>query len=292
MRIRVAGRVFAPLILALSACGHDEPVPTPRIVDLESLAARCPLRGEEGSEAFHDLLYLRDEPTVAAIPTLAQVLRDHVGSGRIHRYAAAQALFTINTEESREILESEATRADFDSLLAFDYAFGWKMAPGVRDPFLLQYVLRDVGEAPSLTLRRVSDARDRLVFDVELANATDAALELAHLAERAGELLVFRAVGGHVASTVRTRSICPDLLIKPLLLAPGESRTIRIEVELKVADRYLEARGHAEGRIAGHANGFWYFLSGPGEYDVFARWNSRLGRSISAPVRVTVPDPE
>ena len=80
--------------------------------------------------------------------------------------------------------------------------------------------------------------------------------------------------------------------IQPIPLAPAESRTIRIEVEVTVADRYLEAWGHEEGRTAGHANGFWYLLSGPGEYDVFARWNGPRGRSVSAPVRVTVPDPE
>jgi len=282
---------FLPLALA---CGQDQPPPVPRVVEIETLAARCHPQGGGGSEAFRDLLYLRDNPLPAAVPALAQVLRDHVGSNRINRFAAAQALSTIDTENARRVLETEVVHGDFDGRLAFDYAFHWEMAPDARDRFLLQYVLRDAGEAPSLKIRRVPDPQARashLVFEVEVTNTATTTQEIMDPADRLGELLVFRAVGGHVART-DWPATCEHMGAWSVTLAPGESRTVRVDVEVMIASANRKGLDSEVGQTVGHANGYWYSLSGPGEYDVVARWTSSKGRSVSAPVRVTVPDVE
>lgn len=266
-----------------------------RQVDLESLAARVRPRDQGGTweSVFEDLLALRDRPTPAAVPVLADVMRQERGSSRIFRYAAAQALWAIGSREAAEVLEEESSRADFDGRLAFDYAFHWNMAPALRDGFLARHVLRNAGEAPTLTLRvptGVAGDQPRLEFDVEVRNDLPRPLEIMDPRDRDGEMLVFRQVGGHYART-QWPATCEHMKARAMTLAPGASQVVRITVDLVRADALREVQpGWAppEG-VAGRSGGYVYLLGTRGDYDVVARWTSRAGRSVSDVVRVGIP---
>ena len=74
--------------------------------DLRTLAERSdPNRtGPGAKEAFYDILKLREIRDANAVPVLENILADHSSSHRIHRSAAAQALFCIDTPAAHKVL--------------------------------------------------------------------------------------------------------------------------------------------------------------------------------------------
>ena len=77
--------------------------------DLRTLAERSdPNRmGPEAAEAFYDILKLREIRDANAVPVLERILADHPSSHRIHRFAAAQALFCIDTPAAHKVLAGQ-----------------------------------------------------------------------------------------------------------------------------------------------------------------------------------------
>lgn len=245
------------------------------------------------TNAFNELLTLRDRPDEAAREVLVQILEDHAQSSQTLRYAAAQALFAIGSDEALRALESQALRPGFDGRRAFDYAFHWDMDPGRRDGFIESCVLRNAGEAPTIELRR-RDAADgsppALAFDVTVRNDLDHPIEILDPAARQGELLVFRAAEGRVAQTIHPGT-CEHMGAGSVRLEPGESRSLGIEVGV-IPARDASGAYHGEppegATIAARCGSYYYLLARPGTFDVVARWTSATGRSVSAPVRVEV----
>jgi hypothetical protein len=285
------------LVLALSGLAGSaliscaDPERTRVLASLEERIQRGDWR-----TVFPDLIALRDRPILDAVPLLARVMSHERGATRIFRYAAAQALCAIGTQQATQVLEEEASRADFDGRPAFDFAFHWDMEPKLRDLFLTRYVLRDAGEAPRLVLRLAgSDAADRrrLEFDLDLSNDSERVMEVMDPGRRGGEVLVFRHVDGRVART-EWPGTCEHLFARPTTLAPGETRSIRLAVEIVPAGSVatvLPGWIPADG-VAGRSGGYVYVLGHPGAYEVVARWTSARGRSVSPPVRVHIPPPD
>jgi hypothetical protein len=267
----------------------------PRRVDLVSLAARTrsPKEGGDWSAVFPDLLALRDAPVEDAVPVLTRVLLHERGNDRIFRFAAAQALYALGGPKAHAALKQETSSADFDGRLAFDYAFDWNMEPRLRDGFLLDHVLTNAGEAPTVKVRVPTGAPaepHRLAFDVEVRNDLTRPLEMLNPEDRAGELLVFRKGGGHVVRT-SWPGTCEHMDARSITLAPGATRSVRVTVEIVSPESVLAPASSwaPPNGVGGRCGGYVYLLGTPGDYEVRARWTSRTGRSVSEPVPVVIP---
>jgi len=288
-----------------------EEVFPPRVpVDVASLQerARPGASNEDAHDAFREILNLRERPDPDAVPALMGIVRDHEGSGRIHGFAAVQALFTEGSPRALAAVEAHAAGSQRASRRAYDYAFGWHMAADERDAYVARYVLRNEGDGPVVELRLATVAESvvprpkaeldsvtlqRLEFVVTFRNDGAEALTMRAL-RSAGELLVFRARGGHFVQSRAGSSRCAPPL-KPVELAPGETYRVRETVRvLRPADtRYPDTywEGAEIGVRADGYGHFLYLLGEGGEFDVTAFWTSRTGRRVSAPVRVRVRDP-
>jgi hypothetical protein len=282
------------LALLLTVCASAASEEPPWYSDLAE-RSRPGSSGERTTDPFRDLLRLRDAPEPGAAEVLAQVVADHEGSSRIHRYAATQALSTIGTKEADELLERCVTVADFDGRLAFDYAFHWDMKPRDRDRYLQRFVLRNVGVAPTLEARAATaaeDAKHWLEVEVVLRNATDREMRLLDPSGCSGRMLVFRSAAGHVERAFYPAT-CEFMGAGAMTLAPGDSLTVTIRVSRPEPVHRSMAKMYRldpDGLIA-TVGSYHFAFAGPGRYEVLARWTSSVGRSVSAPVAVTVPAP-
>ena len=287
--------IAALLAVLLTACACGEPSEPPASTWYADLAERShpKAQGEGTMAAFKDLLLLRDEPAPGAAEILAQVVADHEGSTRIHKYAATQALSAIGTQRADDLLERCVARADFDGRQAFDYAFHWNMKPTDRDRYLRRFVLRDFGEAPALEVRvaeAAEDAKHWLDVEVVVRNDTDHELEIRKPTKYFGQMLVFRSAAGRVARTLYPAT-CEFMGARSITLAPGELRRVTIQVSRPepVAEGAAKSWNVDPNGLTATAGGYHYFFAGAGRHEVMARWTSRRGRSVSAPVPVTLP---
>ena len=94
----------------------------------------------------HDVLKLREMGKADAVPVLEQIVVDNLQSGRIHGFAAAQALFCIGTREAHQVLSKHLLAGQYRAGQAIDYAFHWEMAEPQRSRFIEQYLLKNVSE--------------------------------------------------------------------------------------------------------------------------------------------------
>jgi hypothetical protein len=121
--------------------------PSPK---LDGLAERsAPERlGDDASEAFWDILKIRDNPNPTAVPELTDVVDRNAkaSSNRIHRFAAGQALFCIGTPDALRAVETDVVRRDFSIDLALMYVDHWDMQEPARSRFLERVLLRDAGD--------------------------------------------------------------------------------------------------------------------------------------------------
>jgi hypothetical protein len=109
-------------------------------VDLKTLRKRS-ASGADSSDAFYGILKLRKTGTAEAVPVLADISADHRKTGRIHGYAAEQALFCIGTPEAMKTLDRQLLDDNYDILGAFGYTHHWRMAEPQRSRFIERYVL-------------------------------------------------------------------------------------------------------------------------------------------------------
>ena len=122
---------------------------------LDGLAERSSphQKGDVATESFWDLLKLRDQPTRAAVPELTKILSAHAGSTRIHRFAAAQALFTAGGDEAARILEKHLLAPEYPAHMAITYSSHWQMGELERSRFVETYLLRDLADDLDVDVR-------------------------------------------------------------------------------------------------------------------------------------------
>ncbi len=141
---------------------------------IEGLAQRASpdQKGETATESCLDLLKLRDEPAAAAVPELAKILAAHENSTRIHRFAAAQALFTAGGDRATRLLEKHLLAPDYPANPAVTYAAHWAMAEPARSRFIETYLLRDLDEDLGVSVHaRWSEDSDKDATNRKAASA-------------------------------------------------------------------------------------------------------------------------
>ena len=88
----------------------------------------------------------------AAVPELVRILASHEGSNRIHGFAAAQALFTANSDEARRALDARLLSPEYPVDLATMYLSHWQMAEPARSRFIEAYLLRNLSKDLDVTV--------------------------------------------------------------------------------------------------------------------------------------------
>ncbi|HUX15978.1 MAG TPA: HEAT repeat domain-containing protein, partial [Phycisphaerae bacterium] len=149
--------------------------------DLEKLAARASpaYKGEDASDSFYDILRIRETPNPKAVPVLEQIIVDDAGKGRIHAFAAAQALFAIGTPQAHAVLARRLLTLEMPSHRAIAYAESWEMAEPLRSRFIEQYLLKSLPGDLAVELKADAAADGQSVtFTMTLRNGGAAAFEI------------------------------------------------------------------------------------------------------------------
>jgi hypothetical protein len=256
----------------------------PKLEDLSERAAP-ELQGEAATESFWDLLKLREEPVPAAVPELAKVLSAHEGSNRIHRFAAAQALHAVNTDDARRVLEKHLLDPEYPADHAIAYAWHWEMSEPHRTRFIKAYLLRDLSDdlAVSVHPRWVELAsgsdvaadqaanRQRLLVTVKLRNDSRRTLALLVPQQSQAMILYLLAPSGEFVPHVRLGVHRPE---PPSWhrLHPGEETDFEIELHLTSdAESINRLRGASREIRAALGSGVTAFgLRESGEYELSA----------------------
>jgi len=220
----VLGIVLACVVAALAVACAVPPQETYReIIDqrqapqIAGLAERASpeQKVETATEAYWDVLKLRDYPTAAAVPELVKILAAHDNSTRIHRFAAAQALFTAGGDAARRALEKHLLVPEFPAGMAIMYSSHWQMPEPQRSRFIESYLLKNLSD----DLAVLVDARwsnegpeggagkaeaARLVVTVTLTNQSERAIAVAVPEVFPAMTLQFRGPSGRFAPQATT----------------------------------------------------------------------------------------
>jgi hypothetical protein len=280
--------------------GADDPPETYRQIiarrqapQLEGLARRASpdQQGEMATESFWDLLKLRDQPVAAAegAAELVKILAAHEDSTRIHRFAAAQALFAIGDHDATRALEKHLLSPLYPAHLAVTYSSHWEMAEPQRSQFIEKYLLRDLaddlgvsvharwsdGEAAKGAARAADkDNGKKLLVKVTLVNASQRVLAV--LVEHQYQTMALHLRGPSGMFVPQSHLVVygpdPGRFVR---LRPGESTSFDVALEMKAYDATL-AKTHKFMRNAGAIKAFLkspdtgFALSEFGRYELSA----------------------
>jgi len=298
------GKSFRELI-------RERPAP-----DLERLAERAApgLRGQDAMDAFRDILKLRETKAPKAVPVLQQILDAHVGSTRIHGFAAAQALFCIGTPEAHEVLSKYLLSGKYPVDGGINYAYHWEMSEPERSQFIEQYHLRNLSDDLRVTLERKEPQEPtttEFVFVMTLKNTSNKPFRV-RKARHIGRHLVFRSEGGRYARNVETVTLY--LVLPPEAwreLVPGATCEFEIPVTVsrieQVKRRWPKKWLSDNAKLVAHTKDVAYDIIKPGKFQVRALFaetpltaaqvrvlgfdNAWSGRAVSEPVTVEIGQP-
>ncbi|MFC1601242.1 hypothetical protein ACFL34_02725 [Candidatus Sumerlaeota bacterium] len=192
-------------------------------------------------ESFHDLLKVRNMAgPPEAVPELAKIMESHVGNNRIHGYAAAQALFCIDTPETHQLLEKYVFAPSYRAGKAINYTAHWEMSPAQASALIKRYYLKNLAKDLTLKLEGPPAPEGKvnplLEFTLTLRNTSDKAYRLRQKQVYLGTMLYFENASGRIFTPRETvRYDMP--MSKWLVLEPGATH------QYKIATRAVRVSG-------------------------------------------------
>jgi hypothetical protein len=282
--------------------------------DLETLAERSvpALRGPDATESFWDVLKVRETADPNAVAVLEKILVENRHTGRIHGFAAAQALICIGTPEAHEILARHVLNGISRAGTAFDYTAHWDMPEPQRSRFIGQYLLKNTSTTNLLLKLEQKDRPDnaRGGFDLLLTfrNTSKETLHFTDPHSDMRSLVYLRDARGRYLRHDLGKERCP-----------GPSTYI--DLDPGQVHRYLLHGTVAEpsGRESQRSTGLeveviescdFFAIDSPGRFDVLAmfeaeplteqareylkvdeKWNWWTGRAVSKPITVNIASP-
>ena len=275
---------------------------------LEGLAERSrpELRGDDVSEAFYDILKLRETGDQTAVPVLAEILAMNASTTRTHGYAAAQALFCIGGDEALATLDKHLSQmSDRNAERVTTYAFGWDMPEPKRSQFIERYLLNEIGEGLEISLDAKPDDAGTIRLSLNIKNVSTKPVDL--LTPRIDRLYLRSANGQFLRP--RDTGLREDVLMpKWIVLAPGATQTVTSSAVLKPADELRKENPQLPKEVKAvlRMKFVEYYIDELGEYQaVFvleqppmtpeAREKLKLenpwsGRAVSKPVAIRIPE--
>lgn len=294
---------IAFLLISLGVVGLYQQVLADE-VDLENLAKQ-PLT----TESFNEILRLRDTGNAKAIPVLEKILSDNIDSTIIHGFAAAQALFYIDTAESHKILSRYLLTEQYHAELGFQYTFGWDMDKTKRNKFIDMYHLRNLSDTLAIHLEakeHMNKARRYIDFNITLQNISPKTLRIRDKNIYPGFMLYFRSKSGMYTRSFRTRDYeAPSPTW--LELKPGQIKQYDITVFIRSIEGKLKPYhwGISENaKIWAQTKDIVYDILNEGEFEVYAMYQEKplsahqiersgvkdswSGRAVSKPVNIKI----
>lgn len=204
------------------------------VPDLERLAERSTpsYTGGDATEAFYDILKLRDVGGPKALPVLERIMTENLYSTRIHGYAAAQTLFCISTPEAHKILSKYLLTSQHFAGLGINYTFHWQMSESKRNDFIEKYYLKNISEdlTVKLNVKTHKDKKElRLDFMVILCNTSNKPFRIEDKQVYLGDMLYFQSESGRFARSFKPVSYNMPMP-KWIELSPGASHQYNVSV--------------------------------------------------------------
>jgi hypothetical protein len=285
---------------------HPEP-------DLTDLVDRCKsgVDWEVSRLSFYDILKLRDVGNSDAVNVLEQVMEDNLFETRIHGFAAAEALFCIDTESAHNVLKKYLYDPRYRSGLGAKYTFHWDMSEPKRSEFIRQYHLKNLSK--DLKVELESDVnRANTGQEIELTlNMHNVSKEpfriLDHIAGY-GENIYLRNADGLFARRIQTATQCYKMAAKWLELKPAVQRRYKIKLAvLRVSDmKYKSSYVPENARIYLRDPFFDFYINQPGKFEIYAMFeaqplhpehkkklgfdNEWTGRAVSKSITIEITD--
>lgn len=294
---------IAFLLISLVAIG-SYPQALADNVDLESLA-RQPLT----TESFKEILRLCETGNAKAIPVLEKILSDNIDSTIIHGFAAAQALFCIDTDQSHKILSRYLLSERYNAIQGYRYTFHWDMDKIKRNKFIDMYHLRNLSDtlAVQLKAKEYMDKTGRYIdFNIKLQNISQKTLRIRDRNIYPGMMLYFRSKSRTYSrsfETSRRKARGPTWLE----LKPGQIKQYDITVFIRSIEGKLKPShwGISENaKIWAETQDVAYDILNEGEFEIVAMYEERpltafqiersgvkdswSGRAVSKPVNIKI----
>lgn len=278
--------------------------------DIERLAERsAPSRtGKDATEAFYDILKLRNVGGQKAVPVLERIMTENLYSTRIHGYAAAQALFCIGTPEARKVLSKYLFSEQYFAGLGIKYTFHWQMSESKRNSFIEKYHLKNISKdlAVKLYVKTHKDKNElRLDFTATLCNTSNKPFWIRDKQIYLGDMLYFQSESGRFA-----RSFEPVKYKMPMHnwieLSPGASHQYNISVYARrIGEQKLPYWGKSKNAtLLLETRDMVYDILKAGKFKVYAMLEERRltkaqmetlafdnlwsGRAVSRPIMVDI----
>lgn len=291
------------LIVLIAGCTNDAPDSYADLIasrpapNLDTLAERSrPGQSHEIElEAFPDILKLREVGDASAVPVLEEIIVADAHSGRIHAYAAAQALFCIDTPEAHAIISKFLLTSSYPAQQGIFYTFYWEMREPERSSFIDRYHLKVLSQDLNVELSFISsrtEGAQEIVFTVKASNTSNKAIRISDLQVYQGLVLHFRDDSGSFRQGHQTVEYGMPMP-KWLELAPGAIHQFDIIVTVEFGED-----------MASHTNDVGYDLDKPGRFEVYAlveagkptaaqldylKFNNLWwGRAVSKPIEVVI----
>lgn len=288
---------------------HPEP-------DLGDLVDRCKpgVDWEISRLSFYDLLKLREVGTAEAVGVLEQVMKDNLYETRIHGFAAAEALFCIDTESAHSVLEKYLYDRRYYTMLSVNYAFHWEMSEPKRSEFIREYHLKNFSKGLRAELesdvKRINTGEE-LELTLTLQNVSEETFRIKDQVAGYGENIYVCNAEGLFARRMETATQCFKMSVKWLELKPGEAREYKIKTavlcvsDMKYKSRYVPK--DAQIYLRDHPY-FEYYINRPGKFEIYAMYeaqplnpaykktlklefdNEWTGRAVSKPITIEITD--
>jgi hypothetical protein len=284
--------------------------------DLDRLAERCSpdLRGPDATESFWDLLKLREAPDPKAVPVLEKVLVENLPTTRIHGFAAAQALFSIDTPEAQKILKQHLLAEGSQAGMAVNYTSHWEMREPRRSRFIEQYLLKNLSTSLVVKLEQEEPpdpVEGRLILRLILRNASDEAVHLLDPRDDRRPRLYLRDAKQRYISHDYEMTICPGPS-NFIELEPGETYSTTLTIVVSKPDSERPVRdASAKAVVNVRESGERFAIAAPGRFEfvglieaqplnaeqrrhleVDDDWKWWTGRAVSSPVAVELALPD
>lgn len=271
--------------------------------------------GPESTEAFWDILKTREIADPATVNVLEQILVENRRSPRIHKIAAAQALFTIGTPEAHRILAEHLLADGIRANSAIGSAWGWNMPEPLRSRFIQRYLLVNLSKSLVVELsqaRSPNPPKGQLNLIVNLRNTSKEAFHILDRQDFPGDLLYLRDAKGQFLPRVQYTKYCPEPSdTKYVELKPGQSHRVTITFNMAVPKCGADGRDKAAGlAIEVRESARRFDLGAPGRFEILAMfeaepmtadqrnylkvdesWKWWTGRAVSKPLAVELPLP-
>lgn len=278
--------------------------------DLRRLAERSTpsYTGGDATEAFLDILKLRDVGGPEAVPVLESIMAENIYSTRIHGYAAAQALFCIGTSEAHEILSEYLFSGQYFAGLGINYTFHWQMNESERNGFIEKYHLKNISEdlIVKLDVRTHRDRNEqRFDFTTTLCNTSNEPFRIEDKQVYLGDMLYFKSESGRFARNVKSVKYGMPMP-KWIELATGTAHQYNISVYARQDSKHkLPYLGKYErSTLLLETHDIIYEILKAGRYKIYAMIEARplskeqienlgfenlwSGRAVSTPVMVDI----